>query len=163
MVIGELATAALLSNDATNVYQLPDGTFEMYSVALVQVEKDDPRYAPQDNLKGYMRVIDRYTSADGLTWGNRKRVITPDADDPIDQQFYYLSVTYTDQGRLGLLGSYSLDAQAIDIEPCYSDDGITWHLLNKADNKLTHGTAYHWDTLVIAVGVAVNSLLGLPW
>ncbi|MAS94051.1 MAG: hypothetical protein CMO55_12720 [Verrucomicrobiales bacterium] len=123
----ELATAALLSNDATNVYQLPDGTFEMYSVALVQVEKDDPRYAPQDNLKGYMRVIDRYTSADGLTWGNRKRVITPDADDPIDQQFYYLSVTYTDQGRLGLLGSYSLDAQAIDIEPCYSDDGITWH------------------------------------
>lgn len=127
-VAGEqLAPAELLSNDATNVYQLADGTFEMYSVALVQVEKDDPRYAPQDNLRGYMRVIDRYTSPDGIAWGNRQRIITPDADDPVDQQFYYLSVTYTEQGRLGLLGSYHLDSQSIDIEPCYSDDGITWH------------------------------------
>jgi len=71
-------------------------------------------------------VIDRFTSADGLTWGNRQRVITPDADDPQDLQFYYLSVTHTDRGRVGLLGHYRLGAQTIDIEPSFSTDGLTW-------------------------------------
>ena len=28
----------------------------------------------------------------------------------------------------------------------FLDDGITWHLINRPDNKLTHGAAYHWDT-----------------
>lgn len=121
-----LAPAVLISNDATNVYQLPDGSFEMYSVALMQVGKDDPRYAAQDNIPGLVRVIDRYTSADGLVWGDRRRVITPDADDPQDLQFYYLSVTHTERGRIGLLGHYRLDAQTIDIEPCFSTDGIHW-------------------------------------
>lgn len=121
-----LAPAKLISNDATNVYQLPDGSFEMYSVALMQVGKDDPRYDAQDNIPGLVRVIDRYTSADGLNWGNRQRVVTPDERDPHDLQFYYLSVTHTDFGRVGLLGHYRLDAQTIDIEPCFSTDGITW-------------------------------------
>lgn len=121
-----LAPAKLISNDATNVYQLPDGSFEMYSVALMQVGKDDPRYAAQDNIPGLMRVIDRFTSADGLAWGNRQRVIDPDANDPSDLQFYYLSVTHTERGRVGLFGHYRLDAQTIDIEPCFSTDGINW-------------------------------------
>lgn len=121
-----LAPASLISNDATNVYQLPDGTFEMYSVALVQVGEDDPRYAEQDNIPGLVRVIDRYTSADGLRWGNRQRVLMPDESDPKDLQFYYLSVTHTDRGRIGLLGHYRLETQTIDIEPCFSADGIEW-------------------------------------
>jgi hypothetical protein len=41
-------------------------------------------------------------------------------------QFYYLSVTHTDRGRLGLLGHYRLGAQTIDLEPCFSTDGLTW-------------------------------------
>ena len=126
-VEGELlAPSHLISNDATNVYQLPDGSFELYTVALLTVGKDDPRYAAEDNIPGLVRVIDRLTSADGLTWGNRQRVITPDADDPQDLQFYYLSVTHTEGGRLGLLGHYRLGAQTIDIEPCFSTDGLTW-------------------------------------
>jgi hypothetical protein len=121
-----LAPAGLLSNDATNVYQLPDGSFEMYSVVLIEVGKDDRRYAAQDNVPGLVRVIERYTSADGLNWGNRQRVIVPDERDPHDLQFYYLSVTHTDRGRVGLLGHYRLDTQTIDIESCFSADGITW-------------------------------------
>lgn len=121
-----LATAKLISNDATNVYQLPDGSFEMYSVGLMQVGRDDPRYAAQDNIPGLVRVIDRYTSADGLVWDNRQCVLTPDSKDPHDLQFYYLSVTHTERGRIGLLGHYRLGAQTIDIEPCFSSDGITW-------------------------------------
>lgn len=45
----------------------------------------------------------------------------------------------------------------------FLDDGITWHLINRPDNKLTHGAAYHWDTVVIGIFLVVNSLFGLPW
>ena len=45
----------------------------------------------------------------------------------------------------------------------FLDDGITWHLINHPDNKLTHGQAYNWDTVIIAGMVAVNSMIGLPW
>lgn len=125
--IGELlAPAGLISNDATNVYSLKDGTFEMYTVGLVQVSKSDPRYQAQDNIPGLLRVIDRFTSTDGLNWGNRQRVIERDEKDPLDQQFYFLSVTHTDRGRVGLLGSYRLGDQTIDLERCYSRDGLKW-------------------------------------
>lgn len=120
------ATARLVSNDATNVYRLPDGTFEMYSAALLEVAKDDPRYIAHDNAAGWVRVIDRYTSVDGLDWTDRRRVLAPDARDPVDQQFYYLSVTHTPRGRVGMLGHYRVQAQTMDLEACFSVDGIRW-------------------------------------
>ena len=45
----------------------------------------------------------------------------------------------------------------------FLDDGITWHLINHRSHKLRHGDAYNYDTIIIAVMVAVNSMLGLPW
>ena len=45
----------------------------------------------------------------------------------------------------------------------FLDDGITWHLINHPTHKLTHGTAYDYDTIVIAMMIAVNSMLGFPW
>lgn len=120
------AAAGLISNDATNVYLLPDGTFEMYSVGLVEVPRDDPRYAAHDNAPGLIRVIDRRTSDDGLAWSDRQRVLVPDARDPVDQQFYYLAVTHTDRGRVGMLGHYRVQAQRMDLEWCFSADGVHW-------------------------------------
>lgn len=120
------APAGLLSNDATNVYQVDDGTFEMYSVGLVEVERGQPGYVAHDNAAGWVRVIDRYVSQDGLHWTDRRRVIVPDARDPGDQQFYYLAVTHTPQGRMGMLGHYRVEAQTMDLEWCYSADGIAW-------------------------------------
>jgi hypothetical protein len=122
-----LARGELISNDATNLYQLPDGSFEMYSVALVRVPKTDPAYIAEDNAPGLLRVIDRYTSADGLHFGDRQRVIQRDAGDPVDQQFYYLSVTHTPKGRVGMLGHYRCRAQTMDLEWCFSEDGTNWH------------------------------------
>ncbi len=121
------APTRLISNDATNIYQLPDGTFELYSVALVQVPKTDPAYMAHDNAPGLLRVIDRYTSADGLHFETRRRVIERDAKDPVDQQFYYLSVTPTPKGRIGMLGHYRCQAQTMDLEWCFSADGVQWH------------------------------------
>lgn len=121
-----LAPARLISNDATTVYQLPDGTFELYSVGLVPVPKDDPAYMPHDNAPGLLRVIDRYTSGDGLNFETRDRIIERDARDPVDQQFYYLSVTRTPRGCVGMLGNYRCEAQTMDLEWCYSRDGTVW-------------------------------------
>jgi hypothetical protein len=45
----------------------------------------------------------------------------------------------------------------------FLDDGITWHLINHPSNKLSHGEAYNYDTVIIAIMIAVNSMLGLPW
>lgn len=121
-----LAPAGLVSNDATNVYRLPDGSWEMYSVGLLEVGKDDPRWIAHDNCPGWVRVIDHYTSDDGLSWGGRRRVLVPDAKDPSDQQFYYLAVNHTPSGRVGLLGHYRCGAQTMDLEVCFSRDGVAW-------------------------------------
>lgn len=121
-----LAPVGLLSNDATNVYRLADGSFEMYSVALVEVAKGAPGYVAHDNAAGLVRVIDRYASEDGLRWTDRRRVIVPDPADPADMQFYYLAVTHLPQGRVGMLGHYRVQAQTMDIEWCFSSDGIHW-------------------------------------
>lgn len=120
------APAELICNDATNVYLLSDGTWELYSPGLIEVAKDDQRYIAYDNAAGWVRVIDRWTSNDGLRWTDRQRVITPDASDPADMQFYHLSVTHTPQGRVGMLGHYRVEAQTMDIEWCFSEDGIHW-------------------------------------
>lgn len=121
-----LATPRQISNDATNVYQLPDGSFEIYSVALLRVPKGDPAYVAHDNAPGLLRVVDRYTSADGLRLETRQRVIARDAADPADMQFYYLAVTHTDRGRVGMLGHYRCAAQTMDLEWCFSKDGMAW-------------------------------------
>ncbi len=121
-----LAPALLVSNDATNVYQLADGSFEMYSVGLVEVEKGQPGYMAHDNTPGWLRVIDRYRSEDGLRFTERQRVIVADEQDPADMQFYYLAVNHTPQGRMGMLGHYRVQAQTMDLEWCFSADGQHW-------------------------------------
>ena len=55
----EAATApeAMVSNDGATVYQLPDGSFELYVQTLVPIEdREWPRYAAHDNLPGRVRV-----------------------------------------------------------------------------------------------------------
>lgn len=121
-----LAPGPLIVNDATTVFQLPDGSFEMFTAALVEVAKDDPRYMAHDNVPGLVRVIVRLQSEDGLHWTDRRQVITRDDQDPIDLQHYYLGVTHTERGRIGLLGHYRVQAQTMDLEWCHSADGIRW-------------------------------------
>ena len=35
------------------------------------------------------------------------------------------------------------------------DNNITYRLVNSADHKLTKGTAYHWDTMLTGIFIAV--------
>ena len=120
------APSELLVSDCTTVYQLPDGSFELYTATLQALEKDSPQWATNDNVSGFIRVVDRFVSDDGLHWTGRQRVAEPDANDPADLQLYFLSVTHTPKGRVGMLGHYRVKDQTIDIEWCFSDDGIKW-------------------------------------
>jgi len=45
----------------------------------------------------------------------------------------------------------------------FLDNGITWHIVNHPSNRLSHGDAYNYDTLVSSIMVLGNSLMGLPW
>lgn len=121
------ASPDLITNDGATVYQLPDGSFELFAQTIVSLDPGDPRVVAHDNLAGFVRVIDRLTSADGLRWGNRQRVLTQDAGDPEDLQFYYHTVTHTDRGRVGLLGEYHVQEQYMEMTWCFSDDGIHWN------------------------------------
>lgn len=121
------STPGMLCNDATNVYLLPNGSFEMFTVVIYPVDKDDPRFIAHDNAAGWVRVIERRTSQDGITWSHGTTVIEPDKNDPKELQFYYLAVNHTSEGRVGILGRYLVEAQTMDIEWCFSKDGINWN------------------------------------
>ncbi|KAI8777669.1 sodium-driven chloride bicarbonate exchanger [Biomphalaria glabrata] len=45
----------------------------------------------------------------------------------------------------------------------FMDQQITAVIVNRKENKLVKGKGYHLDLLVLAILVAVHSLLGLPW
>jgi hypothetical protein len=115
-----------ICNDATTVYQLPDGTFELYSATFVQLPAGDPGRAATENGSGLVRVVDRFRSDDGLFFPERRRAIDRDVADPVDQQFYSLSVTRTPKGCVGMLGHYRVRAQTMDLEWCFSPDGAAW-------------------------------------
>ena len=117
------ATGDMLMNDATNVYVMPDGSFELYSAEVIELPKDTPEPCQKDPI---IRVIQRRTSADGIHWTPPQRILMRDEKDPFDLQFYYLSVTYTPNGRIGILGHYRSDPGTQDIEFCFSQDGIHW-------------------------------------
>lgn len=127
------APVELITNDGATVYQLPDGSFEMYVQTLVSIDRDDPRFMEHDNIPGSVRVIDRFVSDDGLKWKERTRVLEPDKLDSIDTQFYYFTVTHTDRGRVGLLGHYYVKEQYMDLEWCYSQDGLKWERPNRKE------------------------------
>ncbi|MDD5597076.1 MAG: hypothetical protein PHV82_03975 [Victivallaceae bacterium] len=116
----------MLSNDATNVYLLADGTFELYTVELLSINKNHRAYVSHDPSAGVFRVIQRRTSIDGIHWSSGEIILKPDENDPDDLQFYYLSVTHTPIGRIGLLGYYLVEKGTMDIEICFSRNGISW-------------------------------------
>lgn len=115
-----------LCNDATNLYLLPDGSFELYTAVILPVAQDSSHYIAHDNAAGWIRVIERRTSPDGLNWSKGVRVLEPNQDDPPWIQFYYLAVTSLPEGKAGQLGYYDVKNQTMDIEWCFSTDGLNW-------------------------------------
>ncbi len=117
----------LRTNDATFVYYNEAlRKFEMYSVWLLPNDPGTGRYTPHDNAPRVLRTIHRRESENGLDWGDPEVLITPDADDPLDIQFYHLAVEQRGDWRVGFLGHYRCWEQTMDIELCFSRDGRHW-------------------------------------
>ena len=122
-----MAAKRLRSNDATYVYYDAERRlFEMYSVWLLPNSPETRRYTPHDNAPKVLRTIHRRVSDDGLAWSAPELLITPDAHDPLDIQFYYLSMHREPNWRIGFLGHYRVWDQTMDIELCFSRDGRDW-------------------------------------
>jgi len=122
-----MAAKRLRSNDATYVYYDAERRlFEMYSVWLLPNSPETRRYTPHDNAPRVLRTIHRRFSEDGLAWSEPELLITPDAHDPLDIQFYYLSMHREPNWRIGFLGHYRVWDQTMDIELCFSRDGRDW-------------------------------------
>ena len=49
------------------------------------------------------------------------------------------------------------------VPACPNFNSLRAGIVNSPDHKLTKGTAYHWDTMVTGVFIAITSLFGLPW
>ncbi len=114
------------SNDAVHTYALPGGGFEMFSVFPVPNTPATGRYIAHDNAPFMLRVITRRTSEDGLEFSDPEFIAVPDARDPWDQQFYYLTQHRFGPLRIGFLGHYRVQEQSMDIELAYSHDGSRW-------------------------------------
>lgn len=114
-------------NDATTLYRRSDGTFEVLSASLIHLDANsNTRYYQKDIWRGYVRVIQRWTG-DGLeNWSQPEIVALPDADDPIDLQMYYLCTNELPHGSFGWLGRYSVESQAMGMEPVWSYDRRHW-------------------------------------
>jgi hypothetical protein len=127
------APAELVVNDATTIYRLPDGNFELFTAAVRPVPADSPAFAATDNAPGYQRIIRRYTSVDGRHFQLTGVVLEPDENDPPGLQFYYLAVDYRGDRRIGRIGHYDAHAQTVDFEWCESTDGIHWRRHRRAE------------------------------
>jgi hypothetical protein len=122
-----LAAKRLRSNDATYVYfDETRGRFEMLSVWLLPNTPETGRYTPHDNAPRVLRAIHRRLSDDGIAWSDPELVVSPDEHDPLDQQFYYLAQHREPGWRIGFLGHYRCWEQTMDIELCFSRDGLSW-------------------------------------
>ena len=132
-LLGQLDAAELVrlkglrANDAVYVYRDEDtGLYELYAPwPLCNIEGSERRME-HDNAPFMVRAIHRRTSADGLEWSDAELMIAPDERDRLDQQFYYLAQHRQDGWRLGMLGSYPVHDQTMDIELCFSRDGRRW-------------------------------------
>ncbi len=118
---------ALRANDAVYVYRdEAAGLYEFYAPWPLCNPEGSPRRAEHDNAPFMIRAIHRRTSVDGREWSDAELLIAPDDDDRLDQQFYYLAQHRQDGWRIGMLGSYPVHDQTMDIELCFSRDGRRW-------------------------------------
>lgn len=121
----------LRTNDATTVYRMPDGTWELYTACFIFSHEGEPRFMRHDvgtGSLGAIRLVQRFTSPDGINWDSKPRLIAvPDEKDIPAQQFYGISVSPCCNGlRYGVLSHYNADEQTNDFENVISRDSIKW-------------------------------------
>lgn len=147
---------SLRTNDSCSVhYNEERDLFEYYGVWLLPVDPASCRVTPHDNAPMVLRTLQRRESRDGLHWTEPELILTPDENDPLHQQFYYLNVHKEPGWYIGFMGNYRCWEQTHDIELIFSRDGHHWErpLRGGFFKRGTEGetdtmAAYAADTLI---------------
>lgn len=148
---------SLRTNDSCHILYNPErGVFEYYGVWLLPVDEQTRRVTPHDNAPKVLRVLHRRWSEDGLTWSPPELILTPDAHDPLHQQFYYLNVHREHGWHIGFMGNYRCWEQTHDVELVFSRDGRHWQrplrggfFPRGTDGDIDTYAAYAWSNLAI--------------
>ncbi len=81
----------------------------------------------RDNLKKMHRRISIWLGREFASdWVGPITILEPDAEDPEDLQFYWLTPFHTASGYGGLLWHHHTENQSMDIELVNSEDGWSW-------------------------------------
>jgi|GEM_PF-1506162 len=114
-------------NDAFDVVRGDDGSYTLFAAKVVKA--GDPRQVTKhDNAAGWVRMIARATSRDGVRWSPTEFVIEPDyaRGDRWDEQFYGLQIFRRGGFYLGLLHVFHAQSQVIQPEWAWSHNGVNW-------------------------------------
>ncbi len=115
-----------ICNDATTVYHHPDGSWEFFSAAVTMIKDPASPYANKELCPGFVRIVMRWTSPDGLTLSEPEIVLTPDEQDSPATQCYYLSKLDLEPYTVGIFGNFNTQNQRLLMEPIWSRDNRHW-------------------------------------
>jgi hypothetical protein len=150
----EEAGEGRVSNDAFDVMQHPDGTWNYFAAVLDKAEHERS-IVKHDNVPGLVRLIGRATSSDGARFSPIEIVLRPDYENRNEWtvQFYGMQV-FTYRGFwLGLLHTFYVESQIIQPEWCWSHDGASWARTRTPAIPL--GDEGNFDSRMIVFGTIV--------
>ena len=156
------AGAGHVSNDAFDVLQNDDGTWEYFAACLEKAT--DPRTVfKQDNASGFLRFIGRATSRNGIDFSSPEIVIRANYDhgDAFDTQFYGMQVFRHRGFYLGLLQTFHVDSQVVTPVWAWSHDGENWVQTNV--QCISPGDEGSFDSRMILFGSVTISGDELIW
>jgi len=100
----------------------------------------------RDNLKGMHRRISLWTATSfNDRWRGPVTILEPDAEDPPDVQFYWLTPFHRQSDYGGLLFCHHTGNQSMDIQLVTSDDGWLWQRANNRQPILPVGAPGGFD------------------
>lgn len=123
---GDGLSPARVCNDATTIYHYPDGSWEIFSAAIIPINDAKSRYADKSVCPGVVRIIMRWTSPDGLEFSEPEVVLTPDDQDSPATQCYYLSKVDLEPYTVGFFGNYNTIDLRWRMEAVMSRDHRHW-------------------------------------
>lgn len=142
---GDGMSVSRICNDATTIYHHSDGSWEFFSAAVTMVKDPESPYADKELCPGFVRIVMRWTSPDGLTLSEPEIVLRPDAQDSPATQCYYLSVLDLEPYTVGIFGNFNTQNQRLLMEPVWSRDHRHW-------NRTTRRALFE-DDYVTAVAI----------
>jgi len=155
------------ANDAMSFINVPNTIQNPVRNGRYLIYQQTWKYNPnlpteRDNLKGIHRQISLWSSAtfanhvtDG-GWVGPIVILEPDAQDPPDIQFYWLSPFHTPTGFGGFLNCHHTGNQTMDVQLVTSTNGWSWQRANNRQPIIPLGESGQFDCgLITAVSPPV--------